>query len=323
MTENTTNSNELRQFAADNAGRRKIDVEATLDLHRRAANQIDALSEHVNDLRQRVASGDIAPAAAPVAPTVGEEPSQSALLILRNAQETADQTIAEANHVLADAERTRREADAMAQAKADTAVAKARVEGASIIEAAEVRANEIAAASIVAAERATDAQRAYHSKASSLRADAEGVLALARSMETVAGEDLPEALTAEPFTEPIQRDEIAAAPAPAPVPAPVPEPTPVPEAAAPAPAPVEDVTPAPEVAAPAPEVAAPAPVEDAAPAPAQADLPPPPAPEVAVATELPPPPAAEVLPPPPAAEVLPPPPAPVATDAELIDLTEA
>lgn len=265
MTENTTNSAELRQFAADNTGRRKIDVEASLDLHRRAANQIDALSEHVNDLRHRVTTGGEiavpAPPAAP-APTAGQEPSQSALMILQQAQQTADLTIAEANQVLADAERTRREADALAQAKADTALAQARVEAAGIIEAAEARAGEIAAASAVAAERAAKAQRAYLAKAADLRADAEGVVALARSMESVAGEDLPAALTEEPFTKPIQRDVAAAA-----------------------------------AVAEADEAAA-APVDLAPPA-AEADLlPPPPAPEVA-ASELPPPPAADALPPPP------------------------
>jgi hypothetical protein len=74
VTENTTNSAELRQFAADNTGRRKIDVEASLDLHRRAANHIDALNEHVNDLRHRVTNGTAAPAPAPpvAAPAAGE-----------------------------------------------------------------------------------------------------------------------------------------------------------------------------------------------------------------------------------------------------------
>lgn len=307
MTENTTNSAELRQFAADNTGRRKIDVEASLDLHRRAANHIDALSEHVNDLRQRVTNGDPAPAPAP-APAVavtGEDPSQSALMILQKAQQTADQTIAEANQVLADADRTRREADALAQAKADTALAQARVEAAGIIEAAEARAGEVAAATAVAAERAVDAQRAYHSKATSLRADAEGVVALARSMENVAGEDLPPALVEEPFTKPVQRDEVAVAPVAA--------------------APVVELAPEPEVLAE--PIAVEEPVLAAAPAPA--DLPPPPA--AAGPDLLPPPPApapevaaaASELPPPPAAEVLPPPPAPVAEADELIDLTEA
>ncbi len=304
MTENTTNSAELRQFAADNTGRRKIDVEASLDLHRRAANHIDALSEHVNDLRQRVTTGDPAPAPAP-APAVavtGEDPSQSALMILQKAQQTADQTLAEANQVLADAERTRREADALAQAKADTALAQARVEAAGIIEAAESRAGEVAAATAVAAERAIEAQRSYHAKATSLRADAEGVAALARSMENVAGEDLPTALTEEPFTKPIHETPVAAAAV-----APVVEVAPEPEA------PAEPVAEEPVVAA------APA---DLPPPPAAAGpdlLPPPPAPTpevVAVEAELPPPPAAEVLPPPPA-------PAPVAVSEDLIDLTEA
>ena len=309
MTENTTNSAELRQFAADNSGRRKIDVEASLDLHRRAANHIDALNEHVNDLRHRVANGTTAPAPAPAvaAPAAGEDPSQSALMILQKAQQTADQTIAEANQVLADAERTRREADALAQAKADTALAQARVEAAGIIEAAESRAGEVAAASAVAAERAVEAQRAYHSKATALRADAEGVVALARSMENVAGEDLPPALVEEPFTKPIH--ETPAAPAP------------VAEAA---PAPVVETAPEPEVVAEVPvaeeaAAAAPAPADlPPPPAPAPDLLPPPPAPEVAApASELPPPPAAETLPPPPA-------PAPVAAEGEqLIDLTEA
>lgn len=306
MTENTTNSAELRQFAADNTGRRKIDVEASLDLHRRAANHIDALSEHVNDLRQRVTTGDPAPAPAPAVAVNGEDPSHSALMILQQAQQTADQTIAEANQILADAERTRREADALAQAKADTALAQARVEAAGIIEAAETRAGEVAAATAVAAERAVEAQRAYQAKATSLRTDAEGVVALARSMENVAAEDLPPALTEEPFTAPIHEVPAAAVAA-----APVVEVAPEPEA------PVEAI--ADEVAA------APAPA-DLPPPPAAAGpdlLPPPPAPApevaAAVSTELPPPPAAEVLPPPPA-----PAPAAAAADGEeLIDLTEA
>ena len=306
MTENTTNSAELRQFAADNTGRRKIDVEASLDLHRRAANHIDALSEHVNDLRQRVTTGDPAPAPAPAVAVNGEDPSHSALMILQQAQQTADQTIAEANQILADAERTRREADALAQAKADTALAQARVEAAGIIEAAETRAGEVAAATAVAAERAVEAQRAYQAKATSLRTDAEGVVALARSMENVAAEDLPPALTEEPFTAPIHEVPAAAVAA-----APVVEVAPEPEA------PVEVI--ADEVAA------APAPA-DLPPPPAAAGpdlLPPPPAPApevaAAVSTELPPPPAAEVLPPPPA-----PAPAAAAADGEeLIDLTEA
>ena len=307
MTENTTNSAELRQFAADNTGRRKIDVEASLDLHRRAANHIDALSEHVNDLRQRVTNGDPVPAPAP-APAVaasGDESSQSALMILQQAQQTADLTLAEANQVLADAERTRREADALAQAKADTALAQARVEAAGIIEAAEARAGEVAAATAVAAERAVEAQRAYQAKATSLRTDAEGVVALARSMENVAGEDLPAALTEEPFTKPIQRDE---APAVAVAAAPVVEAAQEPEA------PAEPVV----VDEPVVAAAAPAPADLPPPPAAGPDLlPPPPAPEVApAASELPPPPAAEVLPPPPA-------PAPVAETEELIDLTEA
>ena len=260
MTENTTNSAELRQFAADNTGRRKIDVEASLDLHRRAANHIDALSEHVNDLRQRVTTGDPAPAPAPAVAVNGEDPSHSALMILQQAQQTADQTIAEANQILADAERTRREADALAQAKADTALAQARVEAAGIIEAAETRAGEVAAATAVAAERAVEAQRAYQAKATSLRTDAEGVVALARSMENVAAEDLPPALTEEPFTAPIHEVPAAAVAA-----APVVEVAPEPEA------PVEAI---------ADEVAA---------APAPADLPPPPA--AAGPDLLPPPPA--------------------------------
>lgn len=301
MTENTTNSAELRQFAADNTGRRKIDVEASLDLHRRAANHIDALSEHVNDLRQRVTTGDAAPAPtpAPAVAVAGEDPSQSALMILQKAQQTADQTIAEANQVLADADRTRREADALAQAKADTALAQARVEAAGIIEAAEARAGEVAAAAAVAAERAVEAQRAYQAKATSLRTDAEGVVALARSMETVAAEDLPPALTEEPFTTPIHE-------------------VPAPAVAA---APVAEVAPEPE--APAPPVA-----EAVAVAPAPADLPPPPA--AAGPDLLPPPPAPAPEVAAPVSSELPPPPAPApapvaaATDAEeLIDLTEA
>ena len=306
MTENTTNSAELRQFAADNTGRRKIDVEASLDLHRRAANHIDALSEHVNDLRQRVTTGDPAPAPAPAVAVNGEDPSHSALMILQQAQQTADQTIAEANQILADAERTRREADALAQAKADTALAQARVEAAGIIEAAETRAGEVAAATAVAAERAVEAQRAYQAKATSLRTDAEGVVALARSMENVAAEDLPPALTEEPFTAPIHEVPAAAVAA-----APVVEVAPEPEA------PVEAIADG-VAAAPAPADLPPPP---AAAGPDLLPPPPAPAPEVAaaVSTELPPPPAAEVLPPPPA-----PAPAAAAADGEeLSDLTEA
>ena len=307
MTENTTNSAELRQFAADNTGRRKIDVEASLDLHRRAANCIDALSGHVNDLRRSVASGEApAPAPAPVAVTSSEDPSQSALMILQKAQQTADQTVAEANQVLADAERTRREADALAQAKADTALAQARVEAdditaaaevraGEIIAAAEARAGEVAAATAVTAERVADAQRAYHAKAASLRADAEGVVALARSMENLAGEELPAALTEEPFTKPLEREPAAAAPLAAAV-----------DAAPAEPAPTEE-----PVEAAAPAELPPPPAGDSE------LLPPPPAPDVA-ASELPPPPAADLLPPPPA-----PAPAPVAVDEDLVDLTEA
>ncbi len=349
MTDNTTNSAELRQFAADNSGRRKIDVDASLDLHRRAANHIDALSEHVNELRQRVAAGETATPVQPAAPAVAaptEDASTSALMILQHAQSTADQTIADAqtaadrtvadaNQVLADAERTRREADAMAQAKADTALAQARVEAAGIIEAAEARAAEVAAATAVAAERAVDAQRAYMHKATSLRADAEGVVALARSMESVAGEDLPPALTEQPFTSPVHRSEAAVVTEPIPPvpadPAPVADTTQVESEAAAevaAAAPVD--IPAPDQALDQPEAPAaqadltPAPVAGLAEAPvAQADVPPAPAADL-----LPPPPITvtddSALPPPPVVEAeLPPPPAVATNGTNLIDLTEA
>ena len=303
MSDSTTSSADLRRFAAENSGRRKIDVETSLDLHRRAANQIDMLNEHVNELRQRLAqSPEVAAPAAPAAAqapapvAAGEDPSQAALMILQKAQVTADETITEANQIRAEADRTRREADAVAQAKADTAVAQARGQAASIIEGAEQRAAEVAAATAISAEHAADAQRSYQARVSSLRSDAESVVALARNMETKAGENLPVALTEQPFTEPINRPGEEAE---------------LVDASAPAMA----------------EEAAPVEALDAAAAPeAEHELPPPPAETAPDAGTLPPPPADEdtsLLPPPPApsTEFLPPP--PDQTDDELIDLTEA
>ncbi len=94
MTDSITSSSELRQFAQENSGRRKIDVQAALDLHQRAANQIDLLGEHITDMQQRLASAvsspDQAPAPvfteAPAAPVAaGEDSSQAALMVLQRA----------------------------------------------------------------------------------------------------------------------------------------------------------------------------------------------------------------------------------------------
>lgn len=225
MTESITSSGELRQFASENSGRRKIDVQESLDLHRRAANQIDLLGEHLTEMQRQVntaARNPTAPAAVNPMPAVaaGEDPSKGASIVLQRAQDTADIVIAEAEGISAQAQRTRDEADAIAEAKAKAALAEARGQAAHIIDAAQQRANEVAEATALVADRAAFAQRHYRDKTSGMRADAESLIEMAQRMETVASEDLPTTLTARPFTEATQTP--AEPPTTPPVPAPAP-----------------------------------------------------------------------------------------------------
>lgn len=355
MTDSITSSSELRQFATENDGRRKIDVLASLDLHKRAANQIDLLGEHITDLQKRLAAAVSAPAGTvapptpmptPVAaPVAGEEPGQAALMILQRAQDTAEQVLSEATQIRADAERTRNEADALAKAKADAALAEARGQAAHIIEAAQQRANEVAEATTVVADRAAFNQSKFRDRAAGLRADAQSVVALAESMELAATEELPATLTKRPYTEPIgQPAPVAAVPDPMPEPAAAPAPAVVAEpVAVPEPAPIGEVVldDAPATVEVTQEAMA-AVVETQqppvpAPAPVAAELPPPPSADavaelmedaVAAApadTELPPPPDPALLPPPPSVEFAAPE-APAAADIvdgkDVLDLTE-
>ncbi|MGI9622406.1 MAG: hypothetical protein ACR2PK_06175, partial [Acidimicrobiales bacterium] len=186
MNDRITSSGELRQFASDNTGRRKIDVEYSLDLHRRSAAVIDGLNEEIAGLKRALASatdGTVAPAA-PLAIEPAEDPSEAALLVLRQAQATAEQTLAEAQEVRAQADRTKTEAEALAQAKADAAISQARGEGAHLIEQAEARAAEVAAATAVEADRTAFSQRQFRDRAATLRADAEAMVQLAETMES-------------------------------------------------------------------------------------------------------------------------------------------
>lgn len=339
MTESITSSGELRQFASENSGRRKIDVQQSLDLHQRAANQIDLLGEHLPEMQRKLnaAGREQSPAVAsePVAKpslAAGEDPSQAALIVLQRAQETAEVAIAEAEEISAQAQRVRDEADAIAELRAETmaeaAMAEARGQAAHIIDAAQQRASEVAEATALAADRSAFAQRQYRNKTSSLRIDAESLVEIAQRMESVAGEDLPATLTARPFTD------ATLAPAEPPTTPPVPAPAPAALADSSALDPEDEIEEeivleddaAAKLAA-APDVLPPPPVVEAA-----TVLPPPRAAAVveevaAPAATLPPPPDASLLPPPPAVsngapaavgrtEFLPPP------SKDVLDLTE-
>lgn len=210
MNDRITSSGELRQFASDNTGRRKIDVEHSLELHRRSAAVIDSLNEEIAGLKRALASATDGSTSAPtLSNEPAEDPTEAALLILRQAQATADQTLAEAQEVRAQADRTKAEAEALAQAKAEAAISQARGECAHLIEQAEARAAEVAASTAVEADRAAFAQRQFRDRAAALRADAASIVNLAESMETAASEDLPPSLTRQPFTEPTMTGEVA------------------------------------------------------------------------------------------------------------------
>ncbi len=210
VTESITSSDELRQFATENDGRRKIDVEACLDLHRRAANQIDLLARHVSELRGQL---EAATAAGTPQPSSNEDAAQAALLVLQRAQATADQTIAEASRVRAEAEAIRQQADGEARARADAALDEARVEAQHIVDAARIQAAEITNANAQAAERVAEAEQRFRDRIRMLRADAESLVDLTRELEegTAAATDEPAA--DEPQVAPTQPKAQEPAPA--------------------------------------------------------------------------------------------------------------
>jgi hypothetical protein len=353
VTDSITSSSELRQFAAENNGRRKIDVHAALDLHLRAANQIDLLGEHITDIQQRLAAAVStqslapapvaeapAPAPVPVQPVgAGQDTSQAALMVLQRVQETANGVLAEAEVVRAEADRTRAEADALAELKAEAALAEARGQAAHIIEAAQERAAQVAAATAEVADRAAFAQRQYRDRTTTLKADAQSIVSLVETMETIAGEDLPPTVTTKPYTEVMAPPSTPPIPAPAPpalvedvearVEVPAVESDPAVEVE-PLAQPVEEITPVVEEFLPAvAEVAAVQELEAANSPPAfaaAAEEVAIPAEPVAVAVEyvptLPPPPDATLLPPPPSVAFEPAAATALVGEKDVLDLTE-
>ncbi len=271
MTDIITTSSELRQFAGENNGRRKIDVDASLDLHRRAADQIDELSARMSELQARLRAASDAQTVAARSATGDDDSAQAALLVLQRAQATADQAIAEANRIRSDAETVRQQADAEAQARADAALAEARVRAQQMVEAAEAKAAQIAAANAEAAEQAAAIERQYHERIRSLREEAESLVEMARRIE--------EGTT--PADEPGTDIDLTGAPVqtvseeePAPTPAALPDLPPPPVIA-------EPEQPGAEVAAlaTAPPPPPPSPARDATPTGAEADFRPPPPPK--------------------------------------------
>ena len=125
-------SSELRSFVTDNTGRRKIDTEASLELHVRAANHLDALSQHIAELRQRLqdTEGSLAQARS-TAPA--QDPADAAMMLLRNAQTAADETLAEADRIKATANSTLENAEAHARLEADKHVAQAEEQARQIL----------------------------------------------------------------------------------------------------------------------------------------------------------------------------------------------
>lgn len=193
-------SSELRSFVTDNTGRRKIDTEASLELHVRAANHLDALSQHVAELRQRLqdTEGTLAQArsAAPA-----QDPADAAMMLLRNAQTAADETLAEAERIKAAANSTLENAEAHARLEAERHVADAEQQARQIIEAAHAKAQELTAESAKAVDRAEFIQRQYVEKASNVRKEAEALVDFSRQVENLAE------------TEPTVPAELAPAPA--------------------------------------------------------------------------------------------------------------
>jgi len=186
MTERITSSTELRSFVADNTGRRKIDTEASLELHIRAAKQLDMLSQQVADMQARLSDAS-SPAAAP-APLIpaGSDASESAMMLLRNAQTAADQTLAEASQMRSDAASTLQSAESDAQAQADAALEGARAEARSLVNAAEVEAGELVTSSNKAVDRARFIERQYIEKAGAVRREAEALVDFSRQVESLA-----------------------------------------------------------------------------------------------------------------------------------------
>ncbi len=309
MTDQIT-SGELRGFVADNTGRRKIDTEASMELHVRAATQIDALSHQVAELNARVADAEAAAAAAqstPAAPAAQQDPTDAAMMLLRNAQTAADQTIAEAERIKAEAASALDVAQQAATAEADRQLTDAREQAQAIIAAANeeaaqalVDANARAASMLSANEKALDRadfiQRQYVEKASTVRQEAEALVEFSRQVESLAGTDLTIPDLPEEFAQ------LDSAPKPPP---PVAEPfVEAPQAAAPVaePSPFVEEAPAEEAVAEAPHVEAP-------PAPA-AEI----TPDIAVFDQ-------EVASVEPNSSFLPPPPPPAAID--ILDLSES
>ncbi len=283
MTERITSSTELRSFVADNTGRRKIDAEASLELHIRAAKQLDMLSQQVADMQARLSdAGSVAVAPAPPIAT-GSDVSESAMMLLRNAQTAADETLAEASRMRADAASTLESADSSAQAKADAALDGARSEARELVSAAEIEAAELISNSNTAVERAKFIERQYIEKAGAVRREAEALVEFSRQVESLADGGIE--------ADPVVDDDTTASLL-------APPPPPAPEARATE----EPVSEAPIVEAPIVEAPI---VED-------------PVFEEPVLQAAPPEPVSEALP---ATEFLPPPPPPSATD--ILDLTEA
>jgi len=186
MTERITSSTELRSFVADNTGRRKLDAEASLELHIRAAKQLDMLSQQVADMQARLSDAG-SPSAAQAPPiAAGSDASESAMMLLRNAQTAADQTLAEASQMRSDAASTLQSAESDAQAQADAALEGARAEARSLVDAAEVEAAELVTSSNKAVDRARFIERQYIEKAGAVRREAEALVDFSRQVESLA-----------------------------------------------------------------------------------------------------------------------------------------
>lgn len=148
MPESITSSSELRGFVADNTGRRKIDTEASLELHIRAATQIDLLTQELAELERRLAdarsAADNQPRHSPPAQAAtDEDATSSAMMLLRNAQAAADETLAEAAQLRARAAAELADAEAQARVRADNAVAEAVANAERSVAEARMRADAV------------------------------------------------------------------------------------------------------------------------------------------------------------------------------------
>lgn len=341
MPERITSSSELRGFVADNTGRRKIDTEASLELHVRAATQIDLLTQELEEFEERSKHM----AAAPPAPAPAEQPtdpSSSAMMLLRNAQVAADETLTEAADMRAKAAAALAEAEARAKARAEEATAEAmaraeqaiadarltadrtladaqseadraradaRNEAARIVELARAEADSIADATGKVRDRAEFIQRQYLDKAGIVRREAEALADFSRQVETFAKSDMvlppfdPDAV--EPANAAPAHEATSAAETDEPVAAAAAAPAPAAEPA-PAPAPIAEPVIAPDHPAIAESPAAATPDSHLALVADEPDaaLPPPPPPPAITEEPAAPAASAEFLPPPPKVDVL-------------------